>query len=377
MRLLIFELKKILLTKKFIAICLLIIAGITILFFRNYISQDFAHGQIAAEYNEYVNVHELRANYYESITENPSDDILGDLEQLEEQQELNETALETSNQLISQLDTSEWQERLQLENQYYQEVEEYKYANGDHPLTFEEINRSSALNTKLLDEDIAPQYANYSIATPNFMMQVMQIFITFTAIALILLIIADILTREFEEGSIHFLITQPIKRHTIVLNKFIGGVVIYAIVILLVTITPYTLGLIFGSTGTFSYPIVIENNGVIDFITIQHYLVTSTILISVFSLFCITLYLFYSLIFRQTLTALFAFMATILVGYLINTLSAGTFGAWVNPFQNMLPEQMILVQNSQEWSMAIPVTLVVIVVLHVVMIGKVRRLKIG
>jgi ABC-2 type transport system permease protein len=371
MKLLSFELKKNLFSKRFGFLIIGILIAIGILLVRNIIFESNIEKDALQEVEDLLEVSYENARMHQAILENDPED-----EEEKNRLLLNSSMINLLYEMRSIVGTDDWQNTLLLENEYLEKVSEYKKAEGEHPFTNREINRMFALNQKLLDENIRPEHETYSIALPNFMKQVVDIFIGFGAIIILLLLVGDILSSEFENRSFNLLLSQPLNPKYILSSKFISSVILYLLTTITMLFGVFLLGFIFGQEGTFDYPIIMEINNVITFISVFDYMVLGILLISVMIPFFISLCLLYSLLFKNTLPTFFAVVATLLVGYGVTAYVSWAPFAWFNPFQYLLPADSILYQNGQFWYQGIPVVLLLSLVLYLISRQKIKKSRI-
>ncbi|WP_047984989.1 ABC transporter permease [Ornithinibacillus californiensis] len=371
MRLLSFELKKIVFSKKFLYILLGIVIGIGFLMGRNVIFESNIEKEAREQIDELLEVNFANAKIHNSILEDDPEN-----EEQKELRRLNSAMINNLYETRNLLAPNQFQERLKLQNEYYSTAEEYKQKGGEHSLTYQEISHSLALNEKLLESEIPPEHETYSRAFPNFIKQVVDLFINLGAILIIILLVGEIMSSEFENRSINLLFTQPLKRTHIITSKLLSSIIVYVLTTAFLLAVALIIGYVFGYRGFFDYPIVVEVNQQIEFITIAEYLLIAVIVVSVSVFLIITLCVLLSLFFKNTLATLFSVLGILLAGYvLISTISWSPM-AWFNPFQYLLPEEIILVQNAREWWQGIPVTLLLTIMLYVIARQKVRTSKV-
>ena len=97
------------------------------------------------------------------------------------------------------LDAGDWQQELQLENHFLTQLQEYKSTDEEFSILNEDIKKTLALNAEHLASNIKPEHETYSTALPNFMKQIVDIFVNFGAILVLLIMVGDILTKEFKQ----------------------------------------------------------------------------------------------------------------------------------------------------------------------------------
>lgn len=371
MSLLPFELKKILFSKKFLYISIGIVVAVIFILTRNIIFQSYIEKDEQENINDLLDISYENSKVHRSIIDNNPDDE-------EEQNRLlmNHSLVDILYERRTLIGTDDWQNKLTLENEYLNLLTEYKAAEGDHPLTETEINRMITLNQKLMDEGIPPEHDTYSIALPNFMKQVVDFFIHFGAILLVILLVGEIMSSEFENRSANLLFTQPLKRTHIITSKFISSIIVYLLATFILIGAVFIIGSIFGEKGTFNYPLLMEENNELGFMPIFEYMTLGIIVISVMVVMLIGLSIFYSLFFKNTLPTLFAVLITLILGYVITTFISWSPLAWFNPFQYLLPEDIILFQNESQWYQGIPVTLILAIIFYLIAREKVKTSKV-
>ena len=266
-------------------------------------------------------------------------------------------------------------QKLQLENDLYTGIEEYMVAGGEPLLPPKEMEHRTLLNDKLMEENIKPQHDRYSLALPNFMKQIVDLLLGFGAIALVILVLGDKLSYEYENRTIHLLFTQPFNKQRIITSKFFSSCMIYLLILVFILIVAAIIGGIFGEAGTFSYPLTAEKNDVIYYMTIGEYLTRALTVILATIIFIISLILFYSQLFKQTLPTLFVLVLTIGAGFLIKLFVPWEALNWFNPFQYVYGQATILFQNERVWYQGIPVLIILSILLYLFSLRKIKTSK--
>lgn len=367
MKLFQFELKKMMLNKRFIFLIAFIILFLSALFIRN----DIYQVTIEQEREKYIlsNIQVAQENMNQLLN-NPTDEMT------QEQAVQMEEIVNTLNELRNVFNTSDWQQELKIENKFLMQLQAYKAGGGEFSsLNDDQINKTLALNTQHLATNIEPQHSNYSKAIPNFMKQTVDILINFGVIAVILIIVGDTLTTEFKQRSIQFLYTQPLKKSTIIHSKFWSGFVIYTIVMICSLLVAWCIPLFFGEQGTFSYPVLIEQDGSFSFMPIKEYLTFSLISVSVIILFVLAFCLIVSLLFKKTFVSLFIIIVVLVGGYTIcNQLSVSNI-EWFNPFQYVLTNETITAIG-YNWNKGIGITLTLAFLCYLLALWRIRFVRI-
>lgn len=370
MKLFQFELKKMLFNKRFIYLTILILLLISALFLRN----QFFQVTIQQERETYIlsSIREAQRNInqlQQTILNNPSDEKAK--EQVDQMGEIVNTLYE----LRTIFNTDNWQQELKIENKFLMQVQAYTADGGEFPLLNDQINKTLAINAEHLATDIEPQHDNYSKALPNFLKQTVDLLINFGVIAIILIMVGDTLTAEFKQRSINFLYTQPLKKRTIIRSKFWSAFVIYVIVMIFSLIVASCIPLLFGELGSFSYPVLIEQNGVFSFISIKEYLIFALISVTVVILFVLAICLFVSSLFKHTFISLPMTVVILLGGYtLFNKLSLSNI-EWINPFQYLLTN-VTITEIGYDWYEGIAITLGIALLCYLLTLWRIRFVRV-
>lgn len=367
-----FEFKKLIWTKKFLIALILLIVAVSLLLYRNILLQDYAKEQKMNETSSFIKFHRNKEFAYERELE-----IGGNNEETEMLKEKNEVVLQSALEWSSiEIKDQDWRAILQSEISFLEQAREYKEMGEEHPLDDRELTYRLTLNNELLNKNIPPDYEKYSVALPNFTKQVVDLFVMYGSFFIVLVLISELLSHEFESRSIFFQFTQPLNRANIVLSKFLSAIVMYIILSFVMLLISVVATSIFGKQGYFEYPILIELDGVLQSITITDYLTYALIANAVIIMFMIALYLLYSVLTQHTLLSLFLTTGTILFGYFFTMLINWAPFAWINPFRYVLSTDYILFQNNQVWYQAIPITIVLTIAFLIIAMQKIKKSKV-
>lgn len=369
MKLFQFELKKMIFNKRFLYLMLFILFFISALFLRNHIFQVTIKQEREAYILSSIQESERTVNeLQQSILNNPNDEIA------KEQEIQMAVIVNTLYDLRSAFNANNWRQELEIENLYLKQVQAYKTGGGEFSLQNNQINKTLALNAEHLATNIEPQHTAYSKAMPNFMKQVVDLLLNFGAIIILLIIIGDSLTREFKQRSIYFLFTQPLKKSTIIHSKFWSAFFIYVLIILCSFIVTVCIPFFFGEQGTFSYPILIEQNGTYSFITIKEYLAYTIISVTAIIMLVLSLNLFISLLFKNTIVSMILLVSLLIGGYgILYQLSFFNI-EWYNPFQYVFTKETIT-ETGYYWYKGIGVTLVLAFLCYFFAIWRIRFVR--
>lgn len=370
MKLLSFELKKILFSKRFLYLLLAVAVSVIFLFIRNYIFQSYIDKEREKEVIEEIQYGQsLIRQYQESLVRNPEQS------DIQEQQRQIGSIVEVLFQMRSNIKSEDWESRLYLEIDYLNKLTEFQASGGQFPITSKEIKDRIITNNHLLAKGIPPEHETYSIAPPNFMKQTVDFLATAGVVILLLLAIGDLLTSEFENRSLHFLFSQPLKKSSIIHAKVWSSILIYLILLIVMLTTSWLVSTLFGSKGTFDYPILIENNQGPAFLPLHQYIPALLALISAVALLVIGLTMSWSLIVKNSLATLFGVLVTMVVFYAVTSITL--IPSYINPFQYVLPINSLLDQPEYAWWSAVPVTVGTFIILYLLSTVYMRKVKLS
>ncbi|SHH90030.1 ABC transporter permease [Virgibacillus chiguensis] len=338
-----FELKKMMFDKKFHLFMLLCILFVIGMFIRNVIFQPYIEKEeqeILAKHTETVRSNE--ESIQNTLHAEPNNEKLQHLLSISEQ------LLITLTELRNIQNSKDWRTKLTLENEFLFAVKDYKKAEGDFPLSLIDIEQRIATNEKLITDDIKPQHPTFSVAMPNFLKLLTSLLFQFGAILFVIVITGDILSSEYEQRSIQLLFTQPINKKNIITSKYLVSLFVYIAMLFIFFATAILVNVLFGKKGTFQYPVLIENNGDIEFISIADYLFQGIIVTSATVFMVIILSMFLGLILKHTLKTVIVLTIILFIGYSLTWVSSN-FLLWFHPFQYVLANERIVYQNDTVW----------------------------
>ncbi|MDQ0160805.1 ABC-type transport system involved in multi-copper enzyme maturation permease subunit [Alkalibacillus salilacus] len=270
----------------------------------------------------------------------------------DQERELLEVSIEIKDRLLdfrSAHRQDDWRATLESENKFYEIVKDYEAQGGHFPISDEELTESYAMNEELLDRDIPKEHDSYSIATPNYMMQVFNWLSTYGIFILLLVFLGSILTREYENRSARLLFTQPIKRINLIISKMAVSFFVFLISIVGILLFTFVISTFFGEEGSFNYPILIHTSDGIAFISIISYLTKSLLLVTVAFILFFSYYFLLSLLFKNTVMAMLALLISIILVNLINDILLDYISGWFNPFMNLFVHEAIVNQSTFLW----------------------------
>ncbi|MEC1178330.1 ABC transporter permease subunit [Metasolibacillus meyeri] len=361
MRLFTFELKKILFSRRFLYTFVILLCVTVGLFFRNVAFQELALEEESKRVTAYTQ---------------EAQSLLRTLQKAPESESINEQvqhlarALNLLYEWSPLVKSPDWKNRLQVENDFLATLTLYKTAGGDFSIPNEEIAPTIAFNEQLLAKGIEPTFEGYSTKLPNYMQQIANFYINIGAIILLLLVVGDLLTMEFEQGSIRLLSTQPIRKTAIIHAKWATSIVIYLILTLGLFAIAWGVGYLFGEAGSFAYPVALESG---SFITIQEYMLWGLLSTTVVMLLVISLLLLSSLFIKNAIVTLLVIAGILMVGFF--GLQALPFTQqWFNPFLYVFAG-MSIQQVGESWYQSIAITVVLAVFLYSVTLLRMQRMR--
>lgn len=369
MTLILFEFRKIIFSKKFNLLMLLLIFCIAFLFIRNYSLQSHINNQEKQIIESNLKHVYTNIQYHEIGIKTRPEDI-----KEKELMGMSNLMKEALFDVRSAGDTSDWQAKLIAENTFLTRAIDYIEFGGYFPTTDKELKKNLAMNQRLLAEKIEPQHDEYSIAAPNFMKQVIDLYKNFGAFIFMFLLVGEILTSEFEQHTIKFLFTQPIKRSAVMASKLFTSIILYLFTSGVLMLTAAIIGYLFGEKGTYHYPVMSQKNNAIHFLYMHEYITQTLIILTATILMITVLYLLYSLLFKHILLAAFALLGTLLAGFALTKMILLDAFTWFNPFQYLIWEEKTMLQNYY-WYSGIPVLFLFTGILYLLSLQKIKSVE--
>lgn len=362
-----FELKKILFSKRFIYTVLVLVAVITGVFVRNILFTDLVEEKEKEQvttYTQEVQKYLSELKYY--VDYEPDNE-----EKIELYKQLG-AALNAIYEWDQTISSEDWRVTLTKKREFLSALLVYKENKGEFSIASSEIKRLIASAEHHLAVGIRPESEQYSTALPNFMKLVTSVYVNLGAIILLLLIVGDSLTSEFEQRSIQFLYTQPLKKGAIIHAKYGTALVVYVIVTALTYLLTWLLGMFFGKVGTFQYPVMFSNQDTYKFITISEYIQWSLIGMSVMIVMVIALNLFFSVMMKHTIVTLLVTLFLLVVGFFALQPITTNIINWVNPFAFTFAGMNVL-KVDDLWVQSVPIIIILAVIFYMFTLFKIKR----
>ena len=367
MTILSFELKKLLFSKRFLYTLLVLALLVVAVFVRNIYFQDLVEEEEKNKVIEYTREVQKKLSELNIILEKTPEDEKSKLQY----QQLGK-ALNIIYAWNEESSSKNWRIPLTKKKEFFEELLLYKELQGDFSITSDEIKQIIAVSQHHLQVDIEPESDQYSIKMPNFFKFITTIYVNFSAIVLVLLLVGDSLTSEFEQRSIQFLYTQPLKKHSIVHAKYITGIIAYAVITFVVYFAAWITAYLLGRAGSYDYPILLNFEDRFEFIMIREYIIWSLIAITFSVLMVVALNFFISLVTKNTIVTLLITLLIIVLGYFGLQSVSASFINWVNPFAFTFAGMHIL-NVKDAWVNSIYITVGVGVLFYVLTLLKLKR----
>lgn len=331
MKLLVFEWKKLFFTKRFTYTLLILAAVISGLFIPNLAFEELMVEEQEKQVTTWTQeVQSLLREVNKQVEVDP--DNTKSLEQLK----LLSAALQGLYEWRPLLSSEDWQTRLKSENTFLTAILSFKEIEGEFSLLRSEMTHTIALNEELLARSIPPEFEQYSTAVPNFLYRLTELFVNGGAILLLVILAGDLLTNEFEQRSIQFLLMQPMKKTSILHAKGISMLLFYLLITIVTLGLAWLIPTLFGKPGRWDYPIQSLQDPT-HFLSIDAFLAQSLIATSVTVMAVIAILLIVSMLVKHSVATLLITLIVFICGYFLFTPLTGTF----HPFAYVFAGQTI------------------------------------
>lgn len=164
--------------------------------------------------------------------------------------------LQLQEQKLQFIKKDNWKEAilvdLQLDENFLRGIKSGRIGGGE---PVEVVESRMVLNKELLDKNVEPTHEVYSTKGFNFTRSVANLFYSYVGIIFIVFLIGDILSREFERGTMKLHFSQPLSRITTLNTKGIFALFSSLLILFIITITAFISGSIMSGTGSIHYPV--------------------------------------------------------------------------------------------------------------------------
>lgn len=245
-----FESKKIVKEKKNIIIVAAICTLIIVFYF---IVQEQQKEQYDDRTRVAVELHAVVSGILQSEMEEKDDNVRIVLNQL----------LSLFEKNVNDRNLDNFSESLNTEIKYLKAIEKYYKLTGNELLPIIEVKGKLLVNNALVKEKISSIYNNQGTKGSYYLLTILDIWLNYSGMIILILFFFSYWAKEYEKNTIRFLITQPLKKGTILLNKFITSSFFSIFFLICSLFFAFTVGSVADGFGSFMYPILVEG----DFLT--------------------------------------------------------------------------------------------------------------
>ncbi|GAA0471387.1 hypothetical protein [Alkalibacillus silvisoli] len=183
-----------------------------------------------------------------------------------------------------------------------------------------------------IEEEIAHMASNiHSSSGFYFLYRLFEMFLTVFGAAFFLFLFGNVMTREGlgQNGPIHFLYTQPVRRGAFFVSKVITITLVSLLTVVGVGLFSLLLGIVFDRLGAWDYPVLIyEPEFQFSFIPMGIFLLWSALLFLMVLVFCYAWLFLFSVLARRTSIAIGLTLAVVFLGVQFSDQIVGAY----NPF---------------------------------------------
>ncbi|ETT84234.1 ABC transporter permease [Viridibacillus sp. FSL H7-0596] len=322
MKLILFELKKMIRTKGVPILLLLTVLFICGLFMRNVIQQDVLQTKKIEKFSKY------RSNVISQYQTDREEILKGPNAEIEARLEIGGTLYDKLEKLITAIEDKKWKKELKAEIEVYQSALHYKELEGSFVLNDNDMQKTIKQNEELLKRSLPKEDLDYSIQTTVFMKKVISLLFNTAGIIIVLLVLATLITKEFEDHNMQLVYSLPIARNKLIGVKFFSLLIVGLVWLSTVFLVSYALPTLFGiNVGKiFTYPLFTNEE---NFINSRVY-IKQTIIYSIsFIGFSIATILFLSFFIRNSIVNSLVILMLFCGGLLVT--NSGFNSIW-NPF---------------------------------------------
>ncbi|MBO0469726.1 ABC transporter permease subunit [Enterococcus sp. DIV0242_7C1] len=192
----------------------------------------------------------------------------------------------------------------------------------------------TALNQELLKRQLTPQSLRFGTKNSLFTMILCAYVASFIGITCFLFLFGDTLSKELEENSLYFYLSQPINRVRLYLTKYFLVWSQSLLTLILILFAGWIWATIFSGSSSFSYPVIVFTEKSMELIPIIQLLGIVLLLFSFVLGFGFALHFLMSLLLKKTSFSLVGTLLILVEGYLIATSKYDFFRkiAHFNPF---------------------------------------------
>lgn len=332
MKLILFELKKIIRTRIYLVFLLLTILFISGVFIRNVINQDVITVKKLEQYSK------LREEVLSQILLDRKALEKGSNPKIESRQKVGDPLYDQLTQLIQEVENKKWKKELKSENNVYKLAREYKELEGTFSISDKDMKRITRLNHELLKQGLPKEDLDLSVQPSIFTKKIISWIFNAPGYIILLLILGIMITREFEEHNMRLVYALPIAKSKYIVSKFISLFFAGFIWLAVVFFMSYAISLIFGKPvgDMFNYPLFTQKG---SFLNTGDYIEAAVIYSLCYTAFSTAFVVFMGFFVRNTVVTYLVVFFLFIGGWFVSDNGGNLFG---NPFTYQNIDRAIL-----------------------------------
>lgn len=337
MKLLLFEMKKILHTKAFTIFIFLTVLFISGLYIKNFLQQDMIIATKVQQFSEH------RSDVFQEIEQNRQQLEASPDPETEKKLDVALNLHGEINELIQTIQDKKWEKELVTEIKVYQSAMAYQEMDGNFRQNKTDMFATITLNEELLKKGLPKEDYNLSIQPSIFMKKIVSLLFNSFGFLVLLLILGASITREFEEKNIQIVYVSPVSRTYYIVNKFISLFVLGVFWLFVVFLTSFLLPYLFTGTteNSFSYPLTSTEG---KFITSSNYLIEAMIYSLFYMVFTVSVIISLGFLIRNTIITYLIIIFLHIGNYIV---LANGFVYQLNPLTYGMVELVVLNDETQ------------------------------
>ncbi|WP_211258616.1 ABC transporter permease [Viridibacillus arvi] len=309
-------------TKGVPILLLLTVLFISGLFMRNVIQQDALQTKKIEKFTKYrSNVIGQYQTDREALKKGPNAEI-------EARFEVGGLLFDQLEKLIKAIEDKKWKKELKSEIEVYQSAIHFKELEGSFLLNDNDMQKAIKQNEELLKRGLPKEDLDYSIQTTVFMKKIISLLFNTAGIMIVLLVLATLITKEFEDHNMQLVYSLPIARNKLIGIKFFSLLIVGLVWLSTILLISYALPTLFGiNVGEiFTYPLFTKEE---NFLDSGEYIIQAIIYSISFIGFSIATILFLSFFIRNSIVNSLVILIIFCGGLLVT--NSGFNSIW-NPF---------------------------------------------
>ena len=301
-KLIAFEIKKFIKQRKniILIITILLLTG-TYAFYCKYLDKANSINEIRMEEFNIESLKQALNNIDESDSENP---VYKNFKSELDLRENKLTALRSNN----------WKEALEKDIDIYNLM---LSTNSTILGSVQSLKWEITKNQYLIDNNIKPINDEYSTEAINFTKNIIKVLFPTLIIFFIIIINSDIISKEYDFGTIQILMYQIKSRKKIFLYKFLFILALDIIIILFLFLFFFIINTLINGFGNFNYPLMVIEKGNYILNTQSYFLSKNIILIILSIIFLSSLTITISSISENSINAITISITTILILFIL------------------------------------------------------------